>query len=295
MAFGKFDATGQLGNAFAPFDPSGGGGFLKDMRLAVPLERLSDRRRLLAQLDRIKWAAGEARLVDGLDRVQEQALTTVLGGVGAAFDLKKEDPRTVERYDTAPLVRPENIDKKWKNYNNYVDNAKTLGRLLLLARRLCERGAGFVTVTTNFVWDMHADVNNAGVKEGMGYMGRPLDHALSAFLEDVAARGLSEKILLVACGEMGRTPKLDKNGGRNHWGNLAPLLLAGGGLRMGQVVGQSSRDAGEPRSEPVTNKHLIATVLHTLVDVGELRLVPGLPREVAQTMTGWPPIPGVLA
>src|SRR5207247_5496439 len=119
------------------------------------------------------------------------------GGVADAFDLGKEDPKIVARYDTAPLVRPENIDKKWKNYNNYVDNAKTLGKLLLLARRLCERGCGFVTVTTNFVWAMHSDVNNAGVEEGMRYMGLPLDYAVSAFIDDVEARGLMDDILLV--------------------------------------------------------------------------------------------------
>jgi hypothetical protein len=294
MNFGKFGDTGSLGSAYAPFDPSGGGSLQKDMKLSVPLAQLEDRRRLLAQLDQVKWSLSEKKLLDGMDRTREQAFGTVLGGVADAFDLTKEDPRIVARYDTAPLVRPENIDKKWKNYNNYVDNAKTLGKLLLLARRLCERGCGFVTVTTNFVWDMHSDVNNAGVEEGMRYMGQPLDHALSAFLEDLETRSLDEKILLVVCGEMGRTPKINKNGGRDHWGNLGPLLLAGGGLRMGQVIGQSNREAGEPQSDPVRIPNLIATILHTLFDVGELRLVPGVPREVAQTMTGWEPIPGLL-
>jgi uncharacterized protein (DUF1501 family) len=126
-------------------------------------------------------------------------------------------------------------------------------------------------------------------------MGRPLDHAVSAFLEDVEARGLSEQILLVVCGEMGRTPRINKNGGRDHWGNLAPLLLAGGGLKMGQVLGQSNRQAGEPQTEPIRIQHLVATLLHTLFDVGELRLVPSAPREIAQTMTAWEPIPGVLS
>src|SRR5262249_36765115 len=160
----------------------------------------------------------------------------------------------------------------------YVDNAKALGKLLLLARRLCERGCGFVTVTTNFVWDMHADVNNAGVAEGMRYMGQPLDHAVAAFLEDVAVRGLSGPIPLVVCGEMGRTPKINKNGGRDHWGNLAPLLLAGGGLKMGQVVGHSDHEAGTPQSDPVRIPNLVATILHRLFDVGELRVVRGMPR-----------------
>jgi hypothetical protein len=294
MNFGRFNATGGLGAACAPFDPSGGGQLQNDLRLSVPMERLEDRRRLLAELDRVRFGLAERGVLDSMDRVREQAHRTVLGGVADAFDLKKEDARVLARYDTAPLVRPENINRRWRNYNNYVDNAKTLGRLLLLARRLCERGCGFVTVTTNFVWDMHSDVNNAGVAEGMRYMGLPLDHAVSAFLGDVEARGLSDRILLVVCGEMGRTPRINRNGGRDHWGNLAPLLLAGGGLRTGQVIGRSDRNAGTPATNPVRIQNLIATVLHTLFDVGELRLIPGLSREIAQTMTGWEPIPGLL-
>jgi uncharacterized protein (DUF1501 family) len=293
-AFGKFDATGPFGRALAPFDPSAGGDLRKDMRLTVPLRRLQDRRELLAQLDRAKLTLTEKGAVEALDRAREQAIDTILGGVADAFDLGKESARVVERYDTAPLVRPENINRKWRNYNNYVDNAKALGKLLLLARRLCERGCGFVTVTTNFVWDMHADVNNAPVAEGMGYMGPPLDHALAAFIEDVRARGLEEKILLVACGEMGRTPRINKNGGRDHWGNLGPLLLVGGGLAMGQVIGQSTRDAGMPSSTPVRIQNVVATVLHTLLDMGRVRVAAGAPREVSQTMAGWEPIAGLV-
>jgi hypothetical protein len=293
-AFGKFTASGPFGKGAAPFDPSTGGELRKDMKLALPLDRLHDRRRLLAQLDRVKLALTEEGALEGMDRARQQAYDTILGGVGDAFDLRKEDPRMVARYDTAPLVRPENINKKWNNYQHYVDNAKALGKLLLLARRLCERGCGFVTVTTNFVWDMHADVNNAPVAEGMGYMGKPLDHAVSAFLEDVKARGLEERILLVACGEMGRTPRLNKSGGRDHWGNLAPLLLAGGGLKMGQVIGQSMRDAGSPSSTPIRIQNVVATVLHTLLDMGRVRVSPGAPREVAQTMVGWEPIAGLI-
>jgi len=294
MSFGKFNDTGTLGSAYAPFDPSGGGSLQKDMKLGIPRDRLDDRRLLLNELDRVKLTLAESGRSDGLDRVREMAFTTILNGIADAFDLSRESTKTVARYDTAPLVRPENISRKWNNYNNYVDNAKSLGKLLLLARRLCERGCGFVTVTTNFVWDMHSDVNNAGVAEGMGYMGLPLDYALSAFLEDVKVRGLSEKILLVVCGEMGRTPKINQGGGRDHWGNLAPLLLAGGGLKMGQVIGQSTRNAGDPATEPVHIRNLIATILHVLFDVGELRIVPGVPREIGSIMTGWEPIRGVV-
>ncbi len=294
MGFGRFSATGSLGTACAPFDPSVGSQLQNDMRLSIPLARLADRRLLLDRLDQARLALTDPGASDGLDRARQQALDTILGGAAEAFDLAREDPRVLARYDTSLLVRPENIDRRWNNYNNYVDNGKTLGRLLLLARRLCERGCGFVTVTTNFVWDMHADVNNAPVGEGMRYMGLPLDHALSAFLEDVAVRGLSDRILLVVCGEMGRTPRINNKGGRDHWGGLAPLLLAGGGLRMGQVIGRSSRNGGEPASTPIRIPNLIATILHTLFNVGELRLVPGLPREIAQTMTGWEPIPGLM-
>ncbi len=292
--FGRFDSPGPFGGSCAPFDPSGGGPSIQNMKLALPLDRLEDRRRLLTLLDQVKGEIWDRRELDGMDRTREQAFSTILGGVADAFDLAKESAATVARYDTAPLVRPENIDKKWRNYNNYVDNARSLGKLLLLARRLCERGCGFCTVTTNFVWDMHSDVNNAPVEEGMRYMGPPLDHALSAFIEDLEARGLSEQILLVCCGEMGRTPKINKNGGRDHWGNIGPLLLVGGGLKMGQVIGHSNRDGGAPQSDPVGIPNLLATILQTQFDIGELRLVPGIPREIGQTMTSWDPIPGLV-
>jgi hypothetical protein len=293
LNFGNFSATGTLGAGYAPFVPGAGGNFQSDMQLALPRERVDDRRRLLGELDRIRRQLDASGALDGIDRFRLQAFETILGGAAEAFDLSHEDPRVVARYDTAPLVTPDQISRRWNNYNNYVDNAKTLGKLLLLARRLCEAGCGFVTVTTNFVWDMHADVNNAGVEEGMEYMGRPLDHAVSAFIEDVEARGLSEKILLVVSGEMGRTPKVNSRGGRDHWGELAPLLLYGGGLRMGQVIGQSTADAGAPLSEPYAIKHLLATIMHTLLDVGELRLVRGLPDEVHR-VAGGEPIAGLL-
>ncbi len=290
--FGKFDSAGELGGAYSPFIPGGEGDVQKNMTLNVPMQRLDDRRSLLSGLDALKADVDATGVLEGVDRIRQQAFDTILGGVADAFDLTKEDPRTVERYDTAPLVHPDTISDKWNNRKHYVDNSQTLGKLLLLARRLCERGAGFVTVTTNFVWDMHADANNATVEEGFRYMGPPLDHALSAFLEDVEARGLSEKILLVACGEMGRTPKINKKGGRDHWGGLAPLFLAGGGLPTGQVVGQSEPDGGRPRTTPVTNAHLVSTVLHTLLDVSELRLQSSVPQEIIR-MASQDPIPGL--
>ena len=92
----------------------------------------------------------------------------------------------------------------------------------------------------------------------------PLDHAVSVFLEDLAQRGLSEKILLVITGEFGRTPRINGHNGRDHWGPLCTLALAGGGLKMGQVVGESSAKAEVPKSTPIAPKNLMATIFHVL-------------------------------
>ena len=146
-------------------------------------------------------------------------------------------------------------------------------------------------VNTGFVWDMHGVAGvHAGVEEGMRYVGPPLDHAVSAFLDDLEARGLSDKILLVMCGEMGRSPKISKLGGRDHWGNLGPLVLAGGGLPMGQVIGRSTANGGEPADNPVPMRHLIGTIMHTLFDVAELRLRPDATGAVAKLITESEPI-----
>ncbi len=292
--FGDFTSAGKLGNGFRPFVPGAQGEAQDNMRLQFDRSRLDDRRHLLQQLDLIRRSVDQSGMITGLDRIQQQALETIVGGVADAFDLSKEDPATILRYDTCSLLRPDDISRKWNNHKNYVDNVQSLGKLLLLARRLCEAGCGFVTVTTNFVWDMHSDVNNAGVEEGMGYMGVPLDHALSAFIEDLYQRGLDDRIMLIACGEMGRTPRINERGGRDHWGGLAPLLITGGGLNMGQVIGQSTRDAGEAASTPVKIPNLISTVLHSVFDVGQLRLMPGVPRELTQQLINVDPIPGLL-
>ncbi len=291
--FGKFESVGNFGSVYAPFIPGAGGEAQENLKLNLPLDRLDDRRSLLKGLDVVKGSLDAQSQLAGIDKVREQAFSTILGGVADAFDLSKEDAATIARYDTAPLMRPEDISRHWNNYERYVDNGKALGKLMLMARRLCEAGCGFVTVTTNFVWDMHADVNNATVEEGMRYMGLPFDHAVSAFLEDVEARGLSHRILLVCCGEMGRTPLINARGGRDHWGNLSPLMLAGGGIQPGQVIGQSTRDAAEPLTSPIRIPNLIATIMSSLFDVGSLRLAQGVPPEIARAAGDWEPIPGL--
>lgn len=293
MQFGRFDSTGPFGTAYQPFVPGSGGPLQDNMKLNLASDRLDNRKELLAQLDAVKRVA-DTRL-EGVDKFRQQAFQTIVGGAAEAFDLSREKDSTIRRYDTAPLLPPDRISRRWNNYNNYVDNAKTLGKLLLLSRRLVERGCGFVTVTTNFVWDMHADQNNATMEEGMRYMGNPLDHALTAFIDDLEMRGLTDKVLLVCCGEMGRTPRINGRGGRDHWGGLAPLLFYGGGTTPGAVVGQSTRDAAKPQSEPWTNDNLLSTIFHSVFNVGELRLQQRLPVDLVRMIGGSRPIEGILA
>jgi hypothetical protein len=280
--FGDFLNPGRFGAAHAPFEPGGGGQLQKDMTLAISKDRLGDRQELLRRLDDLQRAFDTQASSGTTDPFREQAFSLLLAGVSKAFDLSAESPALIERYDTSKLIAADNVSTKWKNRKNYLDHIHSLGRQMLLARKLCEAGCGFVTVTTNFVWDFHADENNATVAEGLRYVGAPFDRAVSAFIEDVESRGLGGKILLIACGEMGRTPKINKNGGRDHWGGLAPLLIYGGGLKMGQVIGESTRDAAEPNTTPVTSRHLMGTIAHTLFDLGRLRVARGLPDEIVK-------------
>jgi hypothetical protein len=271
-------ASGPLGVSYGPFDPAGGGPTVNNMQLRVSSSRLDDRRELLRSLDRMKREADSSGSLVGYDRFEEQAFQLILGGATQAFDISKEDPRLVERYDTSGYLVGH---KKFMPCQ--------LGRHLLLARRMCEAGCGFVTVHSAG-WDMHADGNNPGIHRGMEMLGRPLDKAVSAFLEDIEARGLSEKILLVITGDFGRTPKINARGGRDHWTKLCTLAFAGGGLKMGQIIGDSDRAAAAPAGDPVSTPHLMATLLHALFDVPQLRLQPGLPREIMDLVDRGQPI-----
>jgi uncharacterized protein (DUF1501 family) len=279
-ARGNISATGGLGPAYAPFVPGAGGQQQRNMQLLLSRERLDDRRQLLSAFDRLNRQVEGADGANGLDRFQDQAYRLLFGrGVADALDLSRESPKVLARYDTSHFVRPDGWGKARRGQRGYyTGHAASLGKLLLMARRLCEAGCGFVTVHAAYegIWDMHADTENLNTVEGMEAVGRPFDHAVAAFVEDVEARGLTDQILLVCCGEMGRTPRINKNAGRDHWARLAPLLLHGGGLRGGRVVGQSTRDGGDPAGENLTPKHLISTILHTVFDVGRLRLVPEL-------------------
>ena len=310
-ARGDISATGPYAKGFAPFVPDkgepgkkrrrggrgGAGGLQEDMTLRLSREHLDDRRQLLRELDRWKRYADASPAFEGLDALQGQAYELLLkGGMSRALDLTKEDAATLARYDTRTFVQPGKWDKVSRGRKGYYSSqAATIGHLLLLARRLCENGCGFVTIHAGYagVWDMHADGNNLNMVDGMEAVGRSFDHAVAAFIEDIEARGLSDKILLVATGEMGRTPRINKRGGRDHWSKLAPLLLYGGGIDGGRVIGRSDRMGGEPATDNFTPQHLISTLLRTVFDLGELRLEQAVAPELNQLISH-APIAGIV-
>jgi uncharacterized protein (DUF1501 family) len=280
---------GDLGPTYTAFNPAGGGQLKEDLELKIGAERLGDRRQLLASLDQIRRGADKSKTLDGASRFQQQAFDVITRGVAEAFDLSKEDPRTIERYDTTRLF-PARETQRWYDMKR---SSNLLGRQMLLARRLCEAGCGFVTVS-DCGWDMHANENSPKFMAGMYPLGGQVDHAVSAFVEDIHQRGLEDKILLVVTGEMGRTPRLNNNGGRDHYGELTPLVFAGGGLNMGQVIGQSDPHATRPATTPYDPTHLLGTIFHSLFDIGKLRLESSIPREIIRLAENSQPIDGLL-
>ncbi|MBM3995127.1 MAG: DUF1501 domain-containing protein [Planctomycetes bacterium] len=275
---GDLSATPAVGSNYAPFTPGGPGPLMRDLRLNLAPDHFADRRALLEQMDALSRQLGRDTQVQSADQYQRQAAEVLLSGrVAEALDLSREDPRLVSAYDTARYVASHNWSQVARGRQGmYTGQAKSLGKSLLLARRLCEAGCAFVTVHADYagVWDFHADGNNLNVADGMEAVGRSFDHAVAAFIDDIEARGLQDRIMLVACGEMGRTPRINPRGGRDHWGKLAPLLIYGGNAARGRVVGQSTRDGGEPSGTPYNGRHLISTILHHLWDVPQVRLQP---------------------
>lgn len=273
---------GQMAGIYAPFQAGSGSSTADNMQLRIAQSRLDDRIALRRALDELNRQVDIRGKMGEFDRFETQAMDLLFGQAKAAFDVSLEDPRLLASYDTSHF-----------STGIHEDRASSLGHQMLLARRLCEAGCGFVTVH-NPGWDMHGGPRQYNMSNGMRELGGPVDHAASAFLEDVAARGLSDQILLIITGEFGRTTTIKENGGRDHWPHLSTLALAGGGLNMGQVIGQSDPHCGEPQSEPVTLDHLFATVMHTLFDVSRLRVEAGLSRDIIGLLERGQPIPHLL-
>ena len=282
----KLIASSQnLGASCAYFDPSGGGELRRNLELQLPRGRFDDRRSLLRQLDTFRRSVESTRAIENASVFEQQAYDVIVNGISQAFDISREDPRVVQRYDTARCFANADV-QKWGDMRR---STNLLGKQMLMARRLCEAGCGFVTVV-DAGWDMHSNGNSPKHLGGMYWLGPQVDHAVTAFLEDVEARGLSDKILLVVSGEMGRTPNINRDGGRDHWGELTPLVLAGGGLKMGQVIGRSDDRGGRPATDRYTPSNLMATVMHTLFDINQLRVAQNLPKNIVDTLGAVSPI-----
>lgn len=227
------DGPAWLGASYAPFDLAGNA--RNNMNLQITMDQLAERQNLLDTFDNVNRDIDASGLMDGLDSFETQAMQLLTSNAREVFDINRESQSTRDRYGSSQL-----------------------GTQLLTARRLCEAGVGFVTINYGG-WDMHGNIANA-----MNQRAPAMDHAVAAFVEDVHQRGMSDDILLVISGEFGRTPRVNNGAGRDHWAPLSTLALAGGGLRMGQAIGESSERAERPRTRPISPQDLMATVFHVL-------------------------------
>ena len=244
--------AGFLGRQFDPLaivkDPS-----LPDFNVAelsLPADvspgRLADRAALLRVVDHQARALEQSAEAGGLNAYQERAVKLLTSPVvRQAFDLGREPAATRERY-----------------------GRNTLGQSCLLARRLVEAGVKLVTVCSGFngktpqdAWDTHKD----NFRKLKNQLLPPFDLGVSALLDDLDQRGLSERTLLLVLGEFGRTPRINKDAGRDHWQHNYSILLAGGGVRAGRVLGQSDRQGAFPIQGRIrTPADICATVYHHL-------------------------------
>jgi hypothetical protein len=240
---------GYLGQQYDPFDARNA-----TTAFALPsglsMERLHSRQTLAQQMDTLRRDVDATGAVEAMDRFSQQAFDIVAGGrAQEAFDLTKEPKQIVERYG----------DHDWC-------------RQALLARRLVERGASFVTIdlsnhSASGTWDNHGDniPPYGGIWNGLRPLLPVFDHLITTLVRDLADHGLLDDTLVIAMGEFGRSPTLGTQGstdGRNHWPVVMSMCMAGGGFRHGQVIGASSRDGGEIAERAVTPGDIAATIYH---------------------------------
>ena len=252
---------GFLGASYAPFKFNGQA--RNDMVLrGIDVNRLADRRTLLRGFDTMRRDVETSGMLQGMDTFNEQAFGLLTSSrLADALDLSKEDPRIVARYGTGdPTIM---ID---------ANGAPRVPQSMLLARRLVEAGARVVTLNYS-KWDWHGGFNAEGRANNTVFVREredfPIfDNCVSALVEDLHVRGLSDDCSVIIMGEFGRTPRISAQIGRDHWPNVNMALLAGGGMRTGQVIGATDRIAGEATRRPVTFGELYATLYHNLgIDV----------------------------
>jgi len=238
--------SGFLGPSHAAFSPFRGGG-KKDMVLKdISIERLADRKALLNSFDNFRREVDHSGAMEGLDTFTEQAFGVLTSSrLARALDLSAEDPKVIERYGkgTEKLT----ADGPWKRLDQF-----------LMARRLVEAGARCVTLGFSR-WDWHGG-NFKRAREDFPL----LDQGITALVEDLHNRGLDKDVSVIVWGEFGRTPKINKDAGRDHWPKVSTALLAGGGMNHGQVIGSTTRDGGEANSRPVEFPEVFSTLYHCL-------------------------------
>ncbi len=248
---------GTAQSAFRPLGPT-----RQDMVLnGVTLERLGDRASLRKSFDRLRREVDATTMMSGMDAFTEQAMGLLTSSrLAEALDITKEDPRTIARYGTGD-------PKVFIDYNG----APRVPQSLLLARRLIEAGVRVVTLNYS-KWDWHGGMNAEGRANNSIFLREEedfpvFDQCVSALVEDLHVRGLAEDCAVVVWGEFGRTPKISAQVGRDHWPQVNCALLAGGGMRHGQVIGATDRIAGEAIARPVTFGEVYATLFrHMGVD-----------------------------
>lgn len=263
---------GFLGPSFAPFRPMGPS--RNDMVLqGVTLDRLADRRTLLRSFDTLRRDVDRSGVIDGMDSFTEQAFGLLTSSrLAEALDLSREDPRLVARYGTGdPRVFMDG------------NGAPRVPQSLLMARRLIEAGARVVTLNYS-KWDWHGGANNTIFqREAQDFP--VFDQCVSALVEDLHQRGLDRDCTVIILGEFGRTPRISGQVGRDHWPQVNCALLAGGGMRTGQVIGATDRIAGEAVARPVTFGELYATLYHNLginVNASTLQDLNGRPQYLVE-------------
>lgn len=235
---------GHLGLSFAGAKLGDGDAALMTQNDVEP-DRFDGRRALLTRFD--DWRRRlDGPAVEGLDSFYRRAFDVLTSdAVAKALDVSTEDPRLRERYGIG-------------SEKHLGDGAPMWNDQLLVARRLVEAGARVVTVAYGF-WDTHG--NN------FGHLRRHLplfDQGISALVEDIHARGLDRDVTVVVWGEFGRTPTINKDAGRDHWAKVSNAILAGGGMKVGQVIGSTDKTAGSAVSTPIHYLDVLATVYHNL-------------------------------
>jgi hypothetical protein len=242
---------GFLGMAHAPFQPSGEG--MENMRLnGVTLDQLRNRRALLNSFDRFRSQVDTVPLFHSTDVLTQKAFDVLTSSqLVEALDLEREDPALRDRYGrgSANPAFGEDAGPHWMDQ-------------FLMARRLVEAGVRCVTLSFGS-WDRHG-----GNFEQLPTQLAQFDQGITALVEDLHARGLNEDVSVVAWGEFGRTPRINPGGGRDHWPQASCALLAGGGMRMGQVIGSTNRLGEVPQDRPIHYQDVFATLYRQLgIDV----------------------------